>query len=159
MPVLGIVFDVCRDLMYCAVKGEGCWVGNQRLRALRTPLGPSALIMMTSNLLNKNRTAPEYAVRWLSQTEWKLRIIGSAALEATQVAAGIAHGAITVHGKLWDAAAPAALVLEAGAMMTDLSGKPIFPFDVEGYTGAKVPFLAAASMAHAELLAEIIRYP
>ena len=115
--------------------------------------------MMTSNLLNKNRQAPEYAVRWLSQTDWKLRIIGSAALEATQVAAGIAHGAITVHGKLWDAAAPAALVLEAGGA-DDRPGRPAdLPLRRRGYTGAKVPFLAAAPAAHEELLADILRYP
>src|SRR5437763_296861 len=32
-PALGIVYDVCRDLMYCAARGEGCWVGNRRLTA------------------------------------------------------------------------------------------------------------------------------
>src|SRR5690349_13713384 len=28
MPVVGVVYDVCRDLMYCAAAGEGCWLGN-----------------------------------------------------------------------------------------------------------------------------------
>jgi len=35
-------------------------------------------------------------------------------MEAVQVAAGVAHGAVTVNGKLWDCVAPAAIVLEAG---------------------------------------------
>jgi len=71
------------------------------------------------------------------------------------VAAGVACGAVTVNGKLWDVAAPAALVLEAGGIVTDLSGRPVFPFQLSGYTGGKVPFLAAGPISHAELLKEM----
>ena len=159
VPVVGVVYDVSRDLMYCAAAGEGCWVGNRRLTALATPLSEASLLMMTSNCLDSRGRCPEFAKRWISQTSWKVRIIGSAALEATQVAAGIAHGAVTINGKLWDAAAPAALVIEAGGVVTDLRGKPIFPFDLSGYVGAKVPYLAAAKAAQEELLREIRMYP
>jgi fructose-1,6-bisphosphatase/inositol monophosphatase family enzyme len=116
------------------------------------------MIMMTSNLLIHGR-APAWACRWLSQTNWKVRILGSAALEAVQVAAGVAHGAVTVNGKLWDIAAPAAILLEAGAILTDLTGAPVFPFDLTQYQGAKVPFLAAGPAAHAALLDEIRSNP
>jgi fructose-1,6-bisphosphatase/inositol monophosphatase family enzyme len=71
------------------------------------------------------------------------------------VAAGVAHGAVTVNGKLWDVAAPAAIVIEAGGVITDLNGRAIFPFDLRKYYGKKVPFLAAAPRAQAELLGEI----
>jgi myo-inositol-1(or 4)-monophosphatase len=154
-PVLGIVFDVSRDLMYCAAKGEGCWVGSRRLRALTTPLSDASILMMTSNCIDSTGRCPKFAERWLSQTNWKLRMIGSAALEAVQVAAGIAHGAVTLNGKLWDIAAPAALVIEAGGVITNLKGEAIFPIDLTNYAGAKVPFLAAGTGAQAELLREI----
>jgi fructose-1,6-bisphosphatase/inositol monophosphatase family enzyme len=71
------------------------------------------------------------------------------------VAAGVAHGAVTVNGKLWDVAAAAAVVLEAGGVMTDLSGGRIFPFDLRNYKGEKVPFLAGGREAHPQLLAEL----
>jgi fructose-1,6-bisphosphatase/inositol monophosphatase family enzyme len=71
------------------------------------------------------------------------------------VAAGVAHGAITINGKLWDIVAPAAVVLQAGGTITDPSGKPVFPFDLRNYSGAKVPYLAAAPSAQAELLREM----
>ena len=158
-PVMGIVYDVCRDLMYAAAKGQGAWLGNRRLQALATPMGDSSILMMTSNCSYGTGRTPEWAKRWIAQTDWKLRIIGSAALEAAQVAAGIAHGAVTVNGKLWDIAAPAALVLEAGAFITDLQGNAIFPFNLSGYVGAKVPFLAAAPNAQPTLLDEIKNYP
>jgi myo-inositol-1(or 4)-monophosphatase len=95
----------------------------------------------------------------IGQTAWKTRILGSAALDAIQVAAGVAHAAVTVNGKLWDIAAPAAVVLEAGGVMTDLAGKPIFPFNLRNYQGAKVPFLAATPKAHPTLLSETQTHP
>lgn len=159
MPTLGIVYDVCRDQMYVGAKGQGVWLGNKRLKCLDTPLDDASVIMMTSNNNDSKGRAPAWAARLIGQTNWKMRIMGSAALEATQVAAGIAHAAITVNGKLWDAVAPAALVLEAGGRMCDLAGREIFPFNLNGYAGAKVPFLAAAPLAQSTLLAQFRDYP
>lgn len=154
-PVLGVVYDVTRDLAYAAAAGEGAWLGTRRLAALDSPLTDSSMLMLTSNLLLKDGSCPAWASRWIRQTNWKVRMIGSAALEAAQVAAGVAHGAITVNGKLWDVAAAAAVVLEAGGVITDLAGRPIFPFDLRHYAGAKVPFVAAGVRAHGELLREL----
>jgi fructose-1,6-bisphosphatase/inositol monophosphatase family enzyme len=117
------------------------------------------MLMMTSNLLDKQGRLPGWVTRWLSQTNWKIRLLGSAAVEAVQVGAGVAHGAVTINGKLWDVAAPAAIVLEAGGVLTNFAGQPIFPFNLRNYTGAKVPFLAAAPSAHAKLLREIQAHP
>ena len=125
------------------------------IHAPATPLSDSSMLMMTSNLLVQGRT-PNWACRWIGQTNWKVRILGSAALEAVQVAAGVAHGAVTVNGKRWDIAAPAAIVTEAGGLLTNLTGQPIFPYDLARYQGAKVPFLAAGPKAHPALLQEII---
>jgi myo-inositol-1(or 4)-monophosphatase len=158
MPVLGVVFDVTRDLVYAAAQGQGAWLGNRQLRALDTPMADSSMIMMTSNLVDPQGRCPDWACRWIAQTNWKVRMLGSAALEAAQVAAGVAHGAITMNGKLWDVAAPAALVLEAGGSITDLRGNPVFPFDARKYEGAKVPFLAAAPAARQTLLREILEH-
>src|SRR4051794_37947494 len=97
-PGLGGGVDGGRGGMYSAAKGFGAWRGTKQIQAPTTPLSDSSMIMMTSNLLIKGR-APNWACRWLSQTNWKVRILGSAALEAIHVAAGIAHGAVTVNGK------------------------------------------------------------
>ena len=155
MPVLGIVHDVTRDLMYSACKGYGAWAGPRQLQALETPLSDSAIIMLTSNLLDPKGNFPGWGDRWLHQTDWKLRMLGSAALEAVSVAAGVAHASVTVNGKLWDCVAPAAIVLEAGGSMTDLEGRPRFPFDLRNYAGAKVPFLASGPGAKETLLGDL----
>jgi myo-inositol-1(or 4)-monophosphatase len=156
-PVLGIVYDVTRDLMYAAAKGLGATLNGKPISVIDHPLGPASIIMLTSNLLDANGKAPSYPLRWLEVSPWKIRMLGTAAIEAVQVAAGVAHGAVTVNGKLWDAVAPVAIVLEAGGVVSDLTGKQIFPFDLRGYTGAKVPFLAATPLAHPVLLAEILK--
>lgn len=158
-PVLGVVYDVTRDEMYSGARGFGAWKDAKRIRVSERPLDDAGMIMLTSNVIDNASKAPGWVNHWLSQTKLKSRILGSAALEAVHVASGVAHGAITVNGKLWDCAAPAAIVLEAGGIFTDLKGKDIFPFDLNNYTGAKVPFLAAAKVAHAELLDTIIKHP
>jgi myo-inositol-1(or 4)-monophosphatase len=154
MPVLGVVHDVARDVTYAAARGAGAWANDRPVRCATGGLSERSLIMLTCNLVRRDGSLPPWFLRWTRQV-WKLRMLGSAALEAVQVGAGTAHGAITIHGKLWDLAAAAAIVLEAGGVVSDLAGTPVFPMDLSGYGGAKVPFLAAAPDAHRSLLAEI----
>ena len=158
-PVLGVVYDVTRDLVYSAARGQGAWLGTKRLRVAERPLSDSSMLMLTSNLLDKHGRVPGWVVRWLGQTNWKIRVLGSAAIEAVQVAAGVAHASVTVHGKLWDIAAPAAIVLEAGGVVTSFDGRPIFPFDLLNYAGAKVPFIVSAPASHDVLLREMRENP
>jgi myo-inositol-1(or 4)-monophosphatase len=155
MPVAGVVYDVTRERMYSGVVGEGMTVDGVATHCLTTPMGDSSVVMLTSNVLDANKQLHPFVVRWMGQTNWKVRVIGSAALEAALVGAGIAHGAVTVNGKLWDVAAPAALVLAAGGRITTMGGKDLFPFDVRGYAGAKVPFLAAGPAAIEELVRQV----
>jgi|GEM_PF-6535212 len=54
-------------------------------------------------------------------------------------------------------AAPAAIVIEAGGVVTDPRGQSVFPFDLTGYTGGKVPYLMAGPAAHPQLLSEMRR--
>lgn len=163
LPVLGVVYDVMREEAYLGQPGVGAWLIRRTptkevvwrpVQALTTPPGPQALLMLTSNLLVNNHL-PRWALRLLTVCPWKLRMLGSAALECVQVGAGTAHGAITLNGKLWDVAAAAAVVLAAGGRVTDFKGQAVFPFDLTGYSGAKVPFLATTASALPAFVAEL----
>jgi myo-inositol-1(or 4)-monophosphatase len=157
-PILGVIHDPCRGDTYSGALGHGAWLGSRAVRALDTPLSDRSLVMLTCNLLDRAGALPAFITRWLATSPWKFRMLGSAALEAVQVGAGVAHGAITVNGKLWDIAAAAAVVLAAGGRVVDLSGRDVFPYDLAGYRGAKVPFLAAAPLAVADLVGEITTF-
>jgi len=158
-PVVGVVRDVCSGRTYSAAAGLGAFRDGRPVKVAGTPLRDGAMIMVTANVLDAQGRLPGFAVKWMSQTAWKVRVLGSAALETAHVAAGVAHAALTVNGKLWDAAAGAALVLEAGGRVIDLRGRDVFPFDLRGYTGQKVPFLAAAPSACDVLLEQIMANP
>jgi myo-inositol-1(or 4)-monophosphatase len=159
MPVLGVVYDVTRDAMFAGAAGLGATLNGLPIHPTSRNLDDAAMIMLTSNLLDRNGRAPQWAFNFIAQTTWKMRVLGSAAVEAVQVASGVAHGAITVNGKLWDAVAPCAIVLAAGGVVTGLDGATIWPYDLTGYTGAKVPFLAAAPNAQADMLAYLKNNP
>ena len=81
-PVLGVVFDVTRDHMYAAMRGKGAWINDRPMAVDKGPMADSSLVMLTSNLLDKQGRLPGWVSRWLGQTNWKMRILGSAALEA-----------------------------------------------------------------------------
>ena len=152
VPTVGVVYDVARDVMYAGAAGLGATVDDEPARAPNGPPDKASLLMMTSNLLDQEGRCPQWAGRFLAQTDLKIRVLGTAALEAVMVGAGVAHGAITVNGKLWDAVAPAGVVLAAGGEVVTFDGRPRFPYDVAGYRGAKVPFLAAGPAAVGELV-------
>ncbi len=158
MPVLGVVHDIARDETFVGQHGVGAWLVRGEswlpITAQSEQPGPQSLLMVTSNLL-VHGSLPRWAVRLLTICPWKLRMMGSAALECVQVGAGTACGAITLNGKLWDVTAAAAVVLAAGGRVTGLTGHDVFPFRLTGYTGQKVPFVAASPAALATLLAEL----
>lgn len=153
IPVMGVVYDVCRDEMYAAEHGSGAWLDDRQIHALTTAMSDRSLLMLTSNFLDADGRMLAWAAALHGQTRLKVRVLGSAALEAVQVAAGVAHGAITVNAKLWDLAAAAALAIEAGAQVLDPDGTPVFPIDLTGYAGARVPFVVSAPGAQTELMA------
>ena len=159
VPILGIVFDVTRDLLYSAAKGEGAWLGNKQLHVLDTPLNDAAMIMLTSNLLDEHGRYPAWPARWIARANWKIRILGSAALGGDASRGGRRSRAVTMNGKLWDVVAPAAIVLEAGGLFDSPAGGKVFPFDLRGYDGKNVPFVASAPAAQQQLLAEIRNNP
>ena len=151
-PVVGVVYDVTRDRMLAGVVGRGATINDEPVTATVDAMTDASVVMVTSNLLDRTGKAPPWAMAFLDQTNWKVRMLGSAALEAAMVGAGIASAAITVNGKLWDCVAPAAFTLAAGGVVTKPDGSDLFPYDVSGYRGAKVPFVAAGPRAHAGFL-------
>ena len=154
-PVVGVVYDVTRDAMYAAAAGAGATVNGRACEVKDEPMGATGVFMLTSNLIGIDGVAPGWACRLLDQTDWKVRMLGSAALECVMVGAGVADAAVTVNGKLWDAVAAGAFTIAAGGRVVAPDGGELFPYDVSGYRGAKVPFVAASPAAAGDVLARL----
>ena len=152
VPTVGVVYDVTRDVVYAGGLGIPATANGEPVGVVEHPMSTASLFMLTSNLLDAQGRAPAWVLGLLNQTDWKVRMLGSAALEATMVGAGIAQVAITMNGKLWDAVAACAFSMSAGADVLTLEGEPLFPFDVTEYRGRKVPFLCVARQAKPQVL-------
>ena len=127
-----------------ALRGHGAFAGDRRLA-----LAPRALDA-ASNVSVRVPLGPELeplVSQWLR--EYKFRGFGSVALHLAFAALGAIDLILDHKAALWDLAAGAAMLLEAGGRITSPAGRPLFPFDVASYRGAPVPFLAGNPLAHA----------
>ena len=80
-----------------------------------------------SHTIASDRGSPATNSRWWpSPSKVALRRAGSAALDLAYVAAGRFDGFWEIGLKPWDMAAGAVLVEEAGGLVSDFSGNPLF---------------------------------
>ena len=145
VPVLGVVFDPNTDRMFSAVKGGGTTLNGGSIRVNnREKLDPIGLFGFGSPVLE--------TLHPFIQKCGKGRSLGSAALHICSVATGYFDGSLDFYTKLWDIAAAAVILQEAGGSMTHPSGVPLFPLstDSSAYQGHNVPFLATNGKIHEE---------
>jgi myo-inositol-1(or 4)-monophosphatase len=109
---LGIVHDPLRGESFCARRGAGAWLNGVRL----TPPEPPQQLASATGLVDFKRLPGPLAVRLAVAPPYRSqRNFGSAALEWCWLAAGRCH--LYLHGgqSLWDHAAGALILQEAGA--------------------------------------------
>jgi myo-inositol-1(or 4)-monophosphatase len=124
---LSVVYDPSRDECFSAEQGRGAWLNGQ-------PIQPSSTSDLDHALLVTGfpydiRTNPEnnldhYA--HLALHSQGVRRLGSAALDLCYVACGRFDGFWELRLKPWDVAAGALVALQAGVVVTNLSGGPDF---------------------------------
>lgn len=122
-PQLGIVHDPTRDECFTAVKGQGAWLNGERLRCTSPALPLNRCLAMVDfkrldpALITGLATRPPYSSH---------RYTGSGALEWCWLSAG--RFQLYLHGrqKLWDYAAGALILAEAGGVAATLEGEPVF---------------------------------
>ena len=146
--MVGAVYDPTRDEMYAGVVPGGpdaspgsasAWVNGERATVRDVLPGPASVVMLSSNLSGPSGKAPAWAGELMHQSDWKVRMLGSAQLEAALVGGGVADAAITIKGKLWDLVPAAAVVLGAGGTSVAVGrvgAVPVRRDRVRGGTGA-----------------------
>ena len=110
---VGIVYDVLRDELYAAVKGCGATCNGKPIRAAQSNDVGRSLVAMG---FGKSMTDPRALenIRVLTSRVQRMRISGSAALDLAFVACGRLDAYTEASIFVWDLAAGALLVEEAG---------------------------------------------
>ena len=149
-PFCGAVYDPLANQLWSGLVGHGAWLNERTLRLAPTPLSSRSLFCARSPY---REGLPEHARRWLSR--YRLRRFGSTALHLCYAAAGALAFVHDQRATLWDIAGAAPVVIEAGALLTDEKGSPLFPLDPDGYEGEPIGFLAGDPLAHEEALRDV----
>jgi myo-inositol-1(or 4)-monophosphatase len=142
-PAVGAITAPLLGLSFSAARGQGARSGSRRLAVSARPSGRAVVAtgppFRRKELLRRWVLAAE---RVLREGE-DLRRAGAAALDLAWVAAGVFDGYFELNMKVWDVAAGALMVEEAGGAVTDWAGGP-------GYLRGEI--LAASPATHSMLL-------
>ena len=105
--VSGLIFDPIKDEMYYSEKNKGAFLNNQRLRV-------SKKSSLDDCLFSSNHEGVKFS-------DFNMRYSGCAALDLAYVASGRLDGFFHNKINLWDVAAGALMVEEAGGVVNDLN--------------------------------------
>ena len=105
--ISGLIFDPIKDEVFFGEKNKGAFLNNQRLRV-------SSKNSIDECLFSSNHEGVKYS-------NLNMRCSGCAALDLAYVASGRLDGFFHNKINLWDVAAGALLVSEAGGLVNDLS--------------------------------------
>ncbi len=122
---IGLIYDVVRDEMYHAIRGNGAYLNKTELPPLQKKTIEECIIGLNASWLVENRRIDPAILSPLVKRLRGTRSFGSAALEFAYVAAGKLDGYITMRLAPWDFAAGLILVDEVGGVTTTLDGKPV----------------------------------
>ncbi len=104
--ISGLVFDPIKDEMFFSEKNKGAFLNNQRLRV-------SNKSSLDDCLFSSNKEGVNFS-------DLNMRYSGSAALDLAYVASGRYDGYFHNKINIWDVAAGALMVEEAGGIVNDL---------------------------------------
>ena len=116
-------YDPIRDELFTARRGEGAFLGGQRLRPSgRSEVGSALLVTGFPYDIHQHHEVPLRIFGAFVRRARGVRRLGSAALDLAYVAAGRLDGFWEQRLKPWDIAAGILIAREAGAVVTDLRG-------------------------------------
>ena len=120
--ISGLIFDPIKDEMFYAEKNKGAYLNNQRLRV-------SSKNQLDECLFSSNHEGVKFS-------NLNMRYSGCAALDLAYVASGRLDGYFHNKINVWDVAAGALLVKEAGGIVNDLYKYNPNNIDIRASSGA-----------------------
>jgi myo-inositol-1(or 4)-monophosphatase len=146
--VLGVIYNPITDSMFSAIKGKGAFCNGQEITVSNEV---TKNVIVTFGKSSKKEDGAKVNRLFVAYQEYGYRVrhLGSAALELAYLARGGTEGFVNYGTNLWDYAAGALLVLEAGGKITALDGGP--------WSTENRYFVASNEKIHDTLLKEIAR--
>ena len=145
VAIAGAIYLPQRDLLYSAARGAGAWLGDTPLQASRCADMNSAEVLAAKPNLRAqfwNGDIPSFARAYRPSLAYRMALVGQ----------GRFDGMITFRPTWeWDIAAGALIAAEAGARVTDRSGRDLRLNAPDPRTNG---LIAAAPALHEELLSE-----
>ena len=120
--ISGLIYDPIKDEMFYAEKNKGAYLNNQRLRVSNKNL-------IDECLFSSNHEGVKFS-------NLNMRYSGCAALDLAYVASGRLDGFFHNKINIWDVAAGALLVEEAGGIVNDLYKFDQNNIDIRASSGA-----------------------
>ena len=122
-PVVGVIFDPSHNELFCAMDGQGATLNQRKIRVSDKKELATALIG-TGIPYKHNQSIDDYlaVLHTLISGTSSIRRAGAASLDLAYVAAGRFDGFWEFGLNIWDIAAGAVIVQEAGGLIGDLSG-------------------------------------
>lgn len=121
LPILGVIYHVAQNDLYWAQKGKGAYLNGQALAVSSKKDLTGAVVAMDFG--HKKKRLPKidlYIMPLLKQAGY-IYSIGSSVMCLGLVAKGIQDAAVA-QAWIWDFAAGAIIIAEAGGKVTDLEG-------------------------------------
>ena len=120
--ISGLIYDPIKDEMFYAEKNKGAYLNNQRLRVSNKNL-------IDECLFSSNHEGVKFS-------NLNMRYSGCAAVDLAYVASGRFDGYFDNKINIWDVAAGALLVKEAGGIVNDLDKFNTNNIDIRASSGA-----------------------
>lgn len=121
--VAGVVYTPVVDELFRAARGEGAWLGGDRLAVSETTAA-GALLATGFGYDPATHAGDLERLARMMPVARDIRRAGAASLDLAYVAAGRLDGYVERGLHPWDHAAGALLVREAGGLVTGLEGRP-----------------------------------
>lgn len=122
--LLGVVYDPARDELFHARWGQGAFLNEKPIRVSRKSEAYDAFIGTDWPCAPQERQDSVGAAAMAIGEALSLRTLGAPALGLCYVAAGYLDAYYHLALKLWDVAAAAVILEEAGGTLSDLQGGP-----------------------------------
>lgn len=123
--IAGAVYDVMRDILYSATRGNGAFRDNKQLRIEQKRQLHEALLLISPSEMIRGKAEGLELLAKISKVTRNLRLFGSVALDMCRLCDG--SGDIVLHNGsfLWDIAAAGLIVNEAGGVVADWHEGPL----------------------------------